>query len=333
MKNNELTLFMKSVVERLIDEHREGTAHVCKSTLNRILKFTRGRKVPFKAITPAWLAAFERELREDNLRDNTISTYMRSLRSVFNQAVEKKLAQPVPYLFKHVHTGVAGGPSRALPEETWQLIARKPEKPLPAALEETRALFILLFLLRGLPFADLVQLRRCDLVGNTIRIRRRKTGTPLVITVEPEAMEIIKRYANPDPNSLYLFPFIVQIGRDEYGQYQRALRCFNCQLEMLAILLGINVKLSSYTPRHSWATIANYHQFDKKLISNSMGHSSLEVTEKYFRAFEEAEIRKMNQQIISYIIPSERRKGDRLQENDNKLIIRKNKQFKSSITL
>lgn len=269
--------------------------------------------MPFKAITPAWLAAFERELREDNLRDNTISTYMRSLRSVVNQAVEKRLAKPVPYLFKHVHTGIVGGPSRALPEETWQLIARKPERPLPEALEEARALFILLFLLRGLPFADLVRLRRCDLTDNTIRICRRKTRTSLVITVEPEAMEIIKRYSHPDPDSLYLFPFIVEEDKDEYGQYQRALRLFNCRLEMLAILLGINVKLSSYTPRHSWATIANYHRFDKKLISNSMGHSSLEVTEKYFRAFQEAEIRKMNQQIISYITPSEKRKEDMFQ--------------------
>lgn len=309
----ELTLFMRSVIQRLIDEHREGTAHVCKSTLNRILKFTGGREVPFKAITPAWLAAFERELRADNLRDNTISTYMRSLRSVVNQAVEKRLAKPVPYLFKHVHTGIVGGPSRALPEETWQLIARKPERPLPEALEEARALFILLFLLRGLPFADLVRLRRCDLTDNTIRICRRKTRTSLVITVEPEAMEIIKRYSHPDPDSLYLFPFIVEEDKDEYGQYQRALRLFNCRLEMLAILLGINVKLSSYTPRHSWATIANYHRFDKKLISNSMGHSSLEVTEKYFRAFKEAEIRKMNQQIISYITPSEKRKEDMFQ--------------------
>lgn len=300
-----LTLFMNSVVERLIKEQRNGTAHVCQSTLNRIKKFTGGKEVAFDAITPAWLADFEQELRKDRLRDNTISTYMRSLRSVFNQAVEKKLAMPIPYLFKYVHTGVNGGPSRALPEETLQLIARQPEKPLPEAMEEARMLFLLLFLLRGLPFADLVQLRRCDLVDNTIRIRRRKTGSPLVITVEPEAMAIIKRYANPDPNSLYLFPFIAEVGRDEYKQYQNALRYFNQQLEMLGTMLGLNVRLSSYTPRHSWATIANYHRFDKKMISNSMGHSSLEVTEKYFRAFEEAEIRKMNQKIISYIVPGE----------------------------
>ena len=329
----ELTLFMRIVIKRLVEEQRNGTAHVCQSTLNRILRFTGGKKVKFEAITPAWLAEFERVLREDSLRDNTISTYMRSLRSVINQAVEKKLAQPVAYLFKHVHTGVDGGPSRALPEETLQLIAQQPEKPLSEAMEETRALFLLLFLLRGLPFADLVQLRRCDLVGNTIRIRRRKTGSPLVITVEPEAMEIIKRYSSPDPNSLYLFPFITQVGRDEYKQYQSALRCFNQRLEMLGTLLGLDVRLSSYTPRHSWATIANYHHLDRKMISNSMGHSSLEVTEKYFKAFEEAEIRKMNQQIISYIIPREIEKRNEFQENANKLITRSKKQIKGSVTL
>lgn len=309
---------MRSVVQRLIEEQREGTAHVCKSTMNRILKFTGGREVELKAITPAWLAAFEQELRRDCLRDNTISTYMRSLRSVFNQAVEKKLVTPVSFLFRHVHTGGDGGASRALPEEILQQIARQPEVQLPESVEKARMIFLLLFLLRGLPYVDLVQLRRCDLVGNTIRIRRRKTGSPLVITVEPQAMAIIERFAQSDPHSPYLFPFIADVGHEEYRQYQSALRCFNQQLETLGILLGLNVRLSSYTPRHSWATLANFHQFDKKLISNSMGHSSLQVTEKYFKAFEEAEISRMNQEIISYIIPDEKEKKNCFSEEQKK---------------
>lgn len=102
------------------------------------------------------------------------------------------------------------------------------------------------------------KLRADYLRDNAIRIRRRPTDSPLIIKVEPEAMEIIRRYFHPDPNSLYLFPFIAEGRRDDYPRYQSALRCFNWLLEMWGILLGISVRLSSYPPRHSWATYTGF---------------------------------------------------------------------------
>ena len=50
--------------------------------------------------------------------------------------------------------------------------------------------------------------------------------------------------------------------------------------------------LSSYSARHSWATIANFRSYQQELISNAMGHSSVKVTETYFKKHSDKQIKK-----------------------------------------
>ena len=88
---------------------------------------------------------------------------------------------------------------------------------------------------------------------------------------------------------------------------QSALRTFNKRLKQLSRHLELGVNLSTYCARHSWATIANFCHYDKTLICNAMGHSSLKVTETYFQEFRDEEINRMNRGIISYIMQGERK--------------------------
>ena len=62
------------------------------------------------------------------------------------------------------------------------------------AMRSAQELFILMFLLRGLPFVDLAYLRKSDLRGNVISYRRRKTGRPLSVTLTSEAMFLLRKY-------------------------------------------------------------------------------------------------------------------------------------------
>ena len=61
------------------------------------------------------------------------------------------------------------------------------------AMKGAQELFILMFLLRGLPFVDLAYLRKSDLRGNVISYRRRKTGRPLSVTLTTEAMFLLQK--------------------------------------------------------------------------------------------------------------------------------------------
>ena len=65
-------------------------------------------------ITPALLKAYEEHLRQQGRQWNTISTYLRTLRALYNRGVDRKWAPVAPRLFEHVYTGTRGESKRAL---------------------------------------------------------------------------------------------------------------------------------------------------------------------------------------------------------------------------
>ena len=164
-------------------------------------------------------------------------------------------------------------------------------------------LFILMFLLRGLPFVDLAYLRKSDLRGDVITYRRRKTGRPLSVTLTPEAMFLLQKYMNRDKRSPYLFPILrsAEGSPEAYREYQLALRHFNYQLELLGRFLGLKDRLSSYTARHTWATTAYYCEIHPGIISEAMGHSSITVTETYLKPFRNKKIDEANKKVVDFI--------------------------------
>lgn len=303
MKTHYLMGFMAYLIAGLDREQRDGTAHVYRSTLNRLRKFMKGKDITFNQLTAEWLIRFERDLIADQLKWNTISTYMRMLRSVYNQAVEYGVAPYVPRLFSKVHTGVDSPVKRAIKPETMrQLIFN--EKPMSNKQAFSCDIFILLFLLRGMSFVDLAYLRKCDLNGNVITYRRHKTGRKMDVIVGKEAMDIIHKYMNTDPNAYYLFPIINRPGMNEYQQYTRMLRLTNYRLTQVAKELKLKERITTYTARHTWATTALRQNYNTRLICDAMGHSSVKVTETYFQRFREDEVNRMNRSVVSYILSS-----------------------------
>lgn len=86
MKNEResLTSYMASLVLQMENEGRMGTAHVYRSTLNRVLHFTEGRPLSFSGMDARWLKEFQNYLLGRQLQWNSISTYMRMLRAVYS---------------------------------------------------------------------------------------------------------------------------------------------------------------------------------------------------------------------------------------------------------
>lgn len=179
---------------------------------------------------------------------------------------------------------------------------------LQQELRETQIWFALLFLLRGMPFADLARLRKCDFRNGVISYRRQKTGRQVSVQVTAEAAELLRQCADHRTNSPYLLNILWDENRysplgsrNEYQHYQRVLRNFNRKLKLLASALGLSGKLSSYTARHTWATTAFHTKVAVGIISNALGHSSIKVTETYLKPFENEVLDKTNKKIIAYV--------------------------------
>lgn len=306
--------FTLSMIQNLEEEGRFGTAHVYRSTLKAFTHYWQ-KKYPKTSIslkaafTPATLKDFERHLQERMLKLNTLSTYMRMLRAIYHRALNRGFVLYVPALFDHVYTGTRADVKRALPVADMGRVLDT-TNPCGQELEEVRIWFALLFLLRGMPFADLARLRKCDMQDGVITYRRQKTGRPLTVQLTKEAAELIQHCADRCPESPYLLdilwkndvPSHAPIGsREEYRQYQNVLRSFNRKLKKLAAALGIGMGFSSYTARHTWATTAFHQKCAIGIISNALGHSSVKVTETYLKPFENDVLDKTNKKIISYV--------------------------------
>ena len=305
IKMLKVVAFMKQVAKGLQMGGNFGTAHVYRSSLNAIIAYRGKGDFTFNEVTPEWIKGFEIHLRSRGCSWNTVSTYLRTFRAVYNRAVDCRGAVYVPHLFRSVYTGTRADRKRALDTEDIQKVFTKlpQSSAVTSDMRRTQELFVLMFLLRGLPFVDLAYLRKSDLHDNVITYRRRKTGRPLSVTLTREAMVLLKRYMNRDSSSPYLFSLLEsrEGTKEAYREYQLALRSFNQQLLLLGQLLGLGDRLSSYTARHTWATTAYYCEIHPGIISEAMGHSSITVTETYLKPFRNKKIAEANQLVTDFV--------------------------------
>lgn len=298
-------VFMKQVVNRLHSEGSFGTAHVYRSSLNALTAYQGGGDLFFNEVTPEWLKGFEVYLRGRGCSWNTVSTYLRTFRAVYNRAVHLRCAHSIPHLFRSVYTGTRADHKRALGQGDMKKVFAgwTSASAVSPVVLRTRDLFVFMFVLRGMPFVDLVYLRKSDLRDNVITYRRRKTGRALSVTLTAEAMTLLKKLMSRDPSSPYLFPFLrsKEGTREAYREYQLALRNYNRQLILLGEVLGVAGRLSSYSARHTWATTAYHCEIHPGIISEAMGHSSITVTETYLKPFKSQKIDEANRKVIDFV--------------------------------
>ena len=307
MNKNGFSRCGENYINRLRKEGRYSTAHVYKNAIFSFSKFCGTSNVSFRQVTRERLRRYGQYLYECGLKPNTISTYMRMLRSIYNRGVEAGNASYVPRLFSDVYTGVDVRQKKALPAaELHKLLY---EDPKSERLRRTQSIAALMFQFCGMSFADLAHLEKSALESNVLRYNRVKTKTPMSVEVLDSAREMIEQLRNkqdslPDCPD-YLFDILRGDKRrkDEraYREYQSALRRFNNSLKDLARALRLKSPVSSYTFRHSWATTAKYRGVSIEMISESLGHKSIKTTQIYLKGFGLKERTEVNKGNLSYV--------------------------------
>ena len=307
MEKNRFTICANNYIDCLRQEGRYSTAHVYKHAIRSFSQFCGTQSITFSRINRETLKRYSNYLMASRLKPNTISTYMRMLRSIYNRGVEAGSAPYVPRLFHDVYTGVDVRQKKALPAtELYKLLY---EDPKSERLRRTQTIAALMFQFCGMSFADLAHLEKSALDQSVLRYNRIKTKTPMSVEVLDTARGMINQLRNnqepiPDcPN--YLFDILCgnKKRKDEraYSEYQSALRRFNNSLKDLARALRLNSPVSSYTLRHSWATTAKYRGVPIEMISESLGHKSIKTTQIYLKGFELKERTEVNKGNLSYI--------------------------------
>ena len=166
-------------------------------------------------------------------------------------------------------------------------------------LWHTRNCFMLAFYCAGMRAGDLIQLRGTNIVSGNgewrISYRMDKTSATKDILLLPEALSIITQYISlNNRTSDYIFPLL-----DNNAPYAKAITweskeqlpfnikklllqhvnaknsLLNKYLSKLALMAGIEKKVSMHIARHSFANIARQKKANVYDISKALGHSSL----------------------------------------------------------
>ena len=294
--------FMQSVIAKLKLLNKHRTAENYATTLNSFMQFRANEDLLLGEITSDLMMRYEAYLISRGVTKNTSSFYMRILRAVYNRAVEQELTeQRNP--FKHVYTGIDKTVKRAI---SFAAIKRIKELDLSfqPVLDFARDMFLFSFYTRGMSFIDMAYLQKSDLKSGVITYRRRKTGLQLAIKWEPCMQEIVDKYKRNNTyrsmssDSPYLLPLLKPPFDNSRNQYRSALQQINKSLKMIAKLAKIDLPLTMYVARHSWASIARSKHIPLSVISEGMGHDSEATTQIYLASLDTAVIDRANSLIL-----------------------------------
>ncbi|WP_044263466.1 site-specific integrase [Bacteroides timonensis] len=288
---------LATLVGKLKNDDRWGNARNLQRASNSFSDFLGGLDIPLKQVDEKLVMEYEQWLRTRKVSKNSSSFYMRTLRSAYNKVIsQNQMEQTFP--FRNVYTGVERTRKRAVPEDIMVRL-QKLDLTHSAPLAFSRDMFIFSYCTRGMAFVDIAYLKKEDVSGGILSYVRHKTGQRLTVRIEPLIEEIIERYEPFVHNSPYLFPIITSNDPEEaFRQYQTALGYHNRKLKKLGKLTGENLHLSSYTARHSWATVARKHNVPLSVISAGMGHTSEKTTLIYLDSVENSLIDKANEEIL-----------------------------------
>ena len=318
---DDLRLYIPEVIGMLKREGKFPAMHFYACTLRSYEKFCAEERHPKNTtaslsmqeiFTPERLKEYEDWLAGQQSSPNTISTYMRTLQAVYNRWMSPGIEGYNPVLFKDVYTKVESRTKRALTAEQMEQLRNTDFSVLTLRQQQVLTYFLLMFMLRGMPFIDLAHLRKSDLRNRRITYRRHKTGKLMVVDVPPDAMRLLQKYRDKT-DSEYLFPLLHGglFMEEHHHRYQETLRHFNRELARLMKQLLPGVSVSSYTARHTWATLAYHSGVPVGLISQSLGHSSIRVTMTYLKPFDAEVIDRINRQVISLVKKSKKKKDGR----------------------
>ena len=293
-----ITDFFTQQIQKLKNDNRRGTARNYSKTLKSLKAFMKNTDSTFNIVTEQFVESYNTFLIQRGVVRNTISFYMRIFRSVYNKAVTQKIIEQT-FPFKNVYTGVDRTRKRAVTETVIpQLLSIDLKKS--KALQFARDLFIFSFYARGMAFVDIVYLKKSNIQNGYITYVRHKTGQELTIRIETRLQNIINQYEKKD--SPYLFPILnTEDENKAYSQYEIALNYYNRQLKRLSKLLEPNINLSSYTPRHTWATTARNKNVPLSIMCAGMGDSSEKTTLIYLTKIDNSIIDEVNKAIIDSI--------------------------------
>lgn len=301
-RNSALSHSLFNYTEKLIvryhnyGQHRTGETY--RTTLNSFKRFRAYHDLHLKDFDSKLVESYKSYLKQNGLCPNTISFYLKHLKSIYNRAVNEELiVDKKP--FKQLTTATEKTAKRAISLKVIKQLKMLDCSHYPAECF-ARDMFLFSFYTRGMSFVDIAHLQKKNLKGDLLIYRRRKTNQQLTIHWEPCMQAITNTYPT-DSSSPYLLPIIKDFNNNQQKQYKRVQFLINRHLKNIGKRLGLNHPLTMYCARHSWASIAYEKGIPISVISEGMGHDSEKTTRIYLTSLKTEVIDNANRKILNLL--------------------------------
>lgn len=290
----------------LTQSEKLSTAELYTYTL-RSLKDYAGEDLKFNQVTKTFLQHYEKELIKQGKSYTTISMYMRNIRSIINEAKSQGIIRQAQYPFGRGKYEIPMEEKRKL-ALTISQIKQVVDYPLSKETDsKCRDLWLFIYLASGINMVDLLKLKYKNIRNGKIyyyrqKTMRKKVKKEIVVVLLPMMKEIIDAWGNPDkkPES-YIFPILSDsmTPTEERLKVKNMTHLVNDKMTAIGEALGIG-RISTYTGRHSYATIQKRSGTSVEFISEQLGHSDVGVTENYLDSFEDEEMYRNAEKLLKF---------------------------------
>lgn len=294
-KESKIDLFvaLKEIAESMRSEGRIKTAITYETALKSLSKFDKSKKLLFTKVTPKYLKKYEDWMLSNGNSPTTISIYLRTVRACFNSAGIKEDLYPFGRAKDNKYELPTGrNIKKALTLQDIAKIYRYDAMP-NSMREQCRDYWMLSYLCNGMNIKDLALLKYKNIDSEVITFIRAKTAKKnkraVVVPLTVQIAKLIDRYGQrPALPESYILPILAD---DMTPEQQRVaidntVRIINKHIKVIAANIGITANVSTYTARHSFATVLKRSGASVAFISESLGHNNIQTTENYLADFE-----------------------------------------------
>ena len=326
---------IEEVFEHYIKDHpklSQGTIDSYKTIINHLVSFKKN--IHISDLTVDFIRSFLIELKKTSSvkagtelkktsgvkSDATINIYLRSLRAIYNYAQVRLNLDPRnnPFGRNKIEISSNTNVKKAINEKDFQKLLSY--KPNGKKEEFAHDMFLISFGLTGMNIADIISIKNNEIgKGNVLTYYRKKTQnrqktvTPISIIINKTILELIKKHGaiNPDAPEDYVFPFL-KAGMSEKQELRKRkdiTKQINKSLKEICEHIGIE-KITTYSARHTIATMLMNSSVTVEAISKSLGHKSIKTTQNYLSQLSDKIISDISEKTSSFMAIDNKNNGE-----------------------
>ena len=284
-------------------ERLESLAKINSATKHKyalqVLNSYKSVKTALEAIDLDYLKSLELYLRKRGNKDNSIATRFAIFKAIYNKAVKegKVAVKQNPFTLFQVGSLWAKTRKRAIDKDDIQRLIdlEIAEGHTTEYRRLAKDLFLFSYFTAGMNFGDIARLRYKDIIKERVYYSRHKTQKLLSFQLVPNALQIIEKYSRANhAQEDYIFPILDRsehkTAQQIFNRLHKVLRKINRELKTLGEQIGLEMPLTTYVARHTFATVLKRSGVNIAIISESLGHSDLSTTQIYLDSFENSQI-------------------------------------------